>query len=72
MLAQYPRDRVAPNDLGRVLFLQREYQDAIQTLQGVLAVDPEDLQAHYNLMLAYRGIGDEKTGARARASLFTF
>jgi hypothetical protein len=30
-------------------------------LQGVLAVDPEDLQAHYNLMLSYRGMGDEKT-----------
>ena len=26
----------------------------------MLAVDPEDLQAHYNLMLAYRGMGDEK------------
>ena len=27
-------------------------------LQRVLEVDPEDLQAHYNLMLAYRGLGD--------------
>ncbi len=26
----------------------------------VLAVDPEDLQAHYNLMLCYNGLGDEK------------
>jgi tetratricopeptide (TPR) repeat protein len=60
VIAQYPRDRVAVNDLGRVLFLQRKYADAIRTLQGVLAVDPEDLQAHYNLMLAYRGMGDEK------------
>jgi len=60
VIAQYPRDRVAVNDLGRVLFLQRKYADAIRTLQEVLAVDPEDLQAHYNLMLAYRGMGDEK------------
>jgi hypothetical protein len=29
-------------------------------LQRVLEIDPEDLQAHYNLMLAYRGLGDEK------------
>src|ERR1700747_3013924 len=29
-------------------------------LQGVLVVDPEDLQAHYNLMLCYNGMGSEK------------
>ena len=28
-------------------------------LQSVLAIDPEDLQAHYNLMLCYSGLGDE-------------
>jgi len=60
VLAQYPRDRVALNDLGRTLFLQRKYADAVKTLQAVLAVDPEDLQAHYNLMLCYNGLGDEK------------
>jgi len=60
VLAQYPRDRVALNDLGRVLFLQRKYADAVKVLQSVLAVDPEDLQAHYNLMLGYKGMGDEK------------
>ncbi len=60
VLAQYPRDRVALNDLGRTLFLQRKYADAISVLQSVLAVDPEDLQAHYNLMLCYSGLGDEK------------
>ena len=60
VLAQYPRDRVAVNDLGRVLFLQRKYADAVKVLQQVLAIDPEDLQAHYNLMLCYNGLGDEK------------
>jgi hypothetical protein len=25
-----------------------------------MAIDPEDLQAHYNLMLCYKGLGDEK------------
>ncbi len=60
VLAQYPRDRVALNDLGRIFFLQREYADAIKVLDRVLAVDPEDLQAQYNLMLCYRGLGDEK------------
>jgi len=59
VLTQYPRDRVALNDLGRILFLQRKYADAVNTLQNVLAIDPEDLQAHYNLMLCYSGLGDE-------------
>ncbi len=60
VLVQYPRDRVAVNDLGRILFLQRKYPDAVKVLESVLAVDPEDLQAHYNLMLCYKGLGDEK------------
>ena len=60
VLAQYPRDRVALNDLGRILFLQRKYFDAVKVLQSVLAIDPEDLQAHYDLMLCYNGLGDEK------------
>ena len=60
VLAQYPRDRVSLNDLGRVLFLQRKYSDAVPILQSVLAIDPEDLQAHYNLMLCYNGLGDDR------------
>ncbi len=61
VLAQYPRDRVALNDLGRIFFLQRKYSDAVKTLESVLAIDPEDLQAHYNLMLCYNGLGNEKS-----------
>ncbi len=60
VLDQYPRDRVAINDLGRILFLERKYADAVKVLQGVLAIDPEDLQAHYNLMLCYKGMGNEQ------------
>ena len=60
VLAQYPHDRVALNDLGRILFLQRKCADGVKILQAVLAIDPEDLQAHYNLMLCYNGLGDEK------------
>jgi len=60
VLAQYPRDRVALNDLGRILFLQRKYSEAVKVLESVLGIDPEDLQAHYNLMLCYNGLGDDK------------
>jgi Flp pilus assembly protein TadD len=60
VLTQYPRDRVVLNDLGRIQFLQRKYQVAVNTLNRVLAIDPEDLQAQYNLMLCYNGLGDQK------------
>jgi Flp pilus assembly protein TadD len=60
VLAQYPRDRVALNDLGRIRFLQRKYAEAVDILRLVLKIDPEDLQAHYNLMLCYNGLGNEK------------
>jgi tetratricopeptide (TPR) repeat protein len=61
---QYPRDRVVLNQKARVLFLQRRYRDAVDTLRRVLAIDPEDLQAHYNLMLCHRGLGDVGSASR--------
>jgi tetratricopeptide (TPR) repeat protein len=72
VLAQYPHDRVALNNLGRVLFLQRKYADAVIVLHQVLAVDPEDLQAHYNLMLCYNGLGDEKMAKEHQARYLRF
>jgi len=59
VLAQYPRDRVVRNEVGRILFLQKRYADGITEFNQTLAIDPEDLQAHYNLMLCYSGLGDE-------------
>jgi tetratricopeptide (TPR) repeat protein len=56
--AQYPRDRVVINDIGRILFLKHQYQEAVDELKKVLQIDPEDLQANYNLMLSYRGLGN--------------
>jgi tetratricopeptide (TPR) repeat protein len=67
--ARYPRDRVVRNQIGRVLFLQRQYPEAIAELQKVLAVDPEDLQAHYTLMLASQGAGDAER-ARTHQTLY--
>ena len=58
--AQYPRDRVVRNEIGRILFLQRLYADAVKEYEKVLTIDPEDLQAHYNLMLSYNGLGQHE------------
>jgi tetratricopeptide (TPR) repeat protein len=60
----YPRDRVVRNQMGRMLFLQREYRRAVDELKKSLDVDPEDLEAHYNLMLCYRGLGDDADATR--------
>jgi Flp pilus assembly protein TadD len=59
VIAQYPRDRVVRNDAGRILFLQKKYAEAIREFEYVLTIDPEDLQAHYNLMLCYNGLGQQ-------------
>src|SRR5207248_8652842 len=45
--------------MGRILFLQKKYAEAVGEFEKTLEIDPEDLQAHYNLMLCYSGLGDE-------------
>jgi Tfp pilus assembly protein PilF len=56
--AQYPRDKVVRDQIGRLLFLKRQHREAIAEFEQSLKVDPEDLTAHYNLMLCYRALGD--------------
>jgi len=62
--ARYPRDRVVLNQIARILFLQRKYGEAVDVLQQVCSVDPEDVQMHYTLMLCYRGLGNEAAASR--------
>jgi tetratricopeptide (TPR) repeat protein len=62
--ARYPRDRVVRNQTGRLLFLKRQYREAIAEFEAVLGIDPEDLQAHYNLMLCWQGLGDAEKARR--------
>ena len=67
--SKYPRDRVVLNQVARILFLQRQYAAAVEVLKQVCAVDPEDVQMHYTLMLCYRGLGD-MAGAAREETLF--
>ncbi len=67
---QYPRDRVVLNEIGRIRFLNRQFDEAIATFKRALDVDPEDLDAHYNLMLAYQGKGDSALAAH-ETTLYT-
>ena len=70
--ALYPRDRVVVGQIGRVQFLQRQFADAVASLQRVLLVDPEDLMAHYNLMLSYQGLGNTELAAREQTAYMRF
>jgi tetratricopeptide (TPR) repeat protein len=67
--AKYPRDRVVLNQIARVLFLKRQYKEALKFVERVGGVDPEDVQMHYTAMLCYRALGDKENAAR-EAKLF--
>ena len=72
VLEQHPRDRVVNNQVGRLLFLKRDYPAAVETLERTLRIDPEDLEAHYNLMLAYQGLRDPERAATHRTLYLRF
>jgi tetratricopeptide (TPR) repeat protein len=72
VLEQFPRDRVVRNELGRVLFLEKRYADAVKEFEQTLSIDPEDLQAHYNLMLCYNGLGDDAKANEHKARYLRF
>jgi Flp pilus assembly protein TadD len=61
---QFPRDRVVLNQMARILFLQRRFADALEVLDRVCLVDPEDVQMHYSRMLNYRALGDKQQALR--------
>src|SRR5438093_10593490 len=54
------------NQNGRLLLLKRQINEAKDEFTAVLGIDPEDLQAHYNLMLCDQGLGDAAGAARER------
>ncbi|HYU35569.1 MAG TPA: tetratricopeptide repeat protein, partial [Thermoanaerobaculia bacterium] len=62
--AKYPRDRVALNQIARILFLKRDYREALKVLERVCMVDPEDVQMHYTAMLCWRALGDSAKAER--------
>lgn len=69
---QYPRDRVVLNQIGRILFLQRNFMEAVEIFNRVLEIDPEDLQAHYNLMLCFRALRDTERAQHQQALYLRF
>lgn len=62
--SKYPRDRVALNQMARILFLKRDYREALKVLDRVCLIDPEDVQMHYTAMLCWRALGDTEKAER--------
>jgi tetratricopeptide (TPR) repeat protein len=62
--SKYPRDRVVLNQMARILFLKREYREALKYLERVGLIDPEDVQMHYTAMLCWRALGDVEKAER--------
>ena len=69
VLALFPRDRISLQQLGELCKIKRDYDGALECFGKILAIDPEDLGAHYNLMLVYRKLGRTED-ARREAKIF--
>ena len=60
----YPRDRLTLQQLGELAKIKRNYTAAREFYQQILAIDPEDAGAHYNMMLIYRKTNLKDEAAR--------
>ncbi len=70
--SQFPRDTRVRNELGRMHFLKREYEAALAHFQKTLEVDPEDLDAHYNMMRCYRALKNQPMAAKSQKLYLRF
>ena len=67
VIAQYPRGRDAHRELGFTYYQQKKYELARASYESLQGIDPDDLAAHYNLMLIYRRLGMKEKSAEQAA-----
>ena len=70
--AQFPRDTRVRNKLGHLHFLKRNYETALAVFRKTLTVDPEDLDAHYNMMRCYRALKNPSLAAKSQKLYLRF
>ncbi len=63
VLAKFPKDRFVLNQKARALYLAGKYAEALPSIDAVLAIDGEDLAAHYNAMLCLKALGRAEEAA---------
>jgi tetratricopeptide (TPR) repeat protein len=68
VLQDFPKDRAAWRNLGRVLYLDGKYEQALKALDETLAIDGEDRVAHYHKMLCLRALGRAEEARVAEAA----
>ena len=68
VLETFPEDRATWRQLGRTLYLDQQYESSIEAYSQALAIDPEDREAHYHLMLNHRALGNTAEAALAEAA----
>ncbi len=63
--AKYPRDRVVLNQIARILFLQREYAEALEALTAGLRWSiPKICRCTTRRCCRYRGLGNAESAER--------
>lgn len=67
----YPKDRVLLLGMGRVHYLAGNYEEALQWIDRVLQIDPEDIGGLYNRMLTLGALGQDEAFAQAQ-KLYTY
>ncbi len=72
VLQQFPDDRATWRNLGRTYYLEGKFEQAIEALNGVLRIDPEDRVAHYHVMLSARALGRSDLAASAEAAYLRY
>jgi hypothetical protein len=53
-----PKERQTIDEIGRINYLRGDYHQAINWYEKELAIDPEDMNPHYNMMQCYRALGN--------------
>lgn len=69
VLAAFPRDRLSWQQLGELSKIKRDFAGARACYEKILQIDPEDLGAHYNLMIVFRKLG-MKDEAKLHSKIF--
>lgn len=72
IVTKYPRDRVAKIERGHLYMLMRDYDRAIRDFEKVLSLDPENVEAYFHLIRAYRAVGEEVKAKKAEALYHRF
>jgi tetratricopeptide (TPR) repeat protein len=57
LVINFPRLRQARQQLGYLYYLEKKYGEAREQFEGLQAINPDDLTAHYYLSLIYEKVG---------------